>query len=336
MKLFGESSIFSSLGSNQGATSLTILFIVLSAFLIMVKITNLPIIEIIHRFIAFLMKIFGKFVKKREDNYHRDIEIGKLNEKRIRYKLYRFLSELIIDLNLTYSGITPYELLFITCFLVIVITTILCKILFGSVLMLLLMGPVAIVGTFCVMYTRANIAHDTRIEAVIEAENIICNNIKVGVLVAVRDSIDVIPETVRPDFIDFIDNVEQKNYHIRTALMELNAKLGGVADDFIKKCIVFEMEEEHGIAGMFQDIVEINNIQLEMRTNMKRKFEEVKFQFIIGAGMIFAFLAIVLFIYPTVRDFYFKTAIGQFILVIDALLLILEYVYLTYLRAKEL
>ena len=33
--------------------------------------------------------------------------------------------------------------------------------------------------------------------------------------------------------------------------MELNAQLGSVADDFIKKCIVFEMEEEHGIAGMF-------------------------------------------------------------------------------------
>jgi len=154
--------------------------------------------------------------------------------------------------------------------------------------------------------------------------------------VAVRESLDVIPKELRPTFKDFVDNVEQKNYHIRTALLELNRNLGSVADDFIKKCIVFEMEEEHGIAGMFNDIVEINNINLEMRTEMKREFEQVKYEFKIGAGMIFAFLAGVLFIFPDVRNWYLTTWMGQGVLAIDALLLILEYVYLTYLRAKEL
>jgi hypothetical protein len=202
--------------------------------------------------------------------------------------------------------------------------------------MVIIMGPIVLVGVFCVMYTRANVAHDTRIEAVIEAENIICNNIKVGVVVAVRDSLDVLPKTVRQDFKDFVDNMEQKNYHIKTALLELNAKLGSVADDFIKKCIVFELEEEHGIAGMFQDIVEINNINMEMRTTMKRKFEEVKTEFIIGAAMIFVFLIGVLAIFPNVRDFYFHNGLGQVIIAADVLLLIIEFVYITYLRAQEL
>ena len=96
------------------------------------------------------------------------------------------------------------------------------------------------------------------------------------------------------------------------------------------------MEEEHGIAGMFQDIVEINNINLEMRVEMKRKFEEVKSEFKIGAAMIFAFLGGVLAIFPNVREFYFTTWIGQLIIAIDVLLLILEYVFITYLRAQEL
>ena len=208
--------------------------------------------------------------------------------------------------------------------------------LFGSFLITIVMFPIALVGVFCVLYTRANIAHDTRIENVIEAENIICNNIKVGVLVAVRESLDVIPKELRPTFKDFVDNVEQKNYHIKTALMELNKNLGSVADDFIKKCIVFEMEEEHGVSGMFADIVEINNINMEMRTEMKRAFEEVKYNFRIGAGMIFAFLIGVLYVFPTVREFYISTWMGQSIIAIDILLLIVEYVYLTYLRAKEL
>lgn len=331
-----DSSIFNNLNDAGAASSFTIFMLVIAAILAIMNITHLKLIELLHRFLKFLIKIFGKFINKSEQKYHRDIQIGKINEKRTKVKLYKFLSELIIDLNMEPSGITPYELLALTVLIVAVVTLIVCQLLFGNILMSLIFIPIILIGTFCIMYTKANVAHDTRIEAVLEAENIICNNIKVGVLVAVRESLDVLPKSVKPYFKDFVDNIEQKNYHIKTALMELNSKLGGVADDFIKKCIVFEMEEEHGIAGMFADVVEINTINMEMRTSMKRKFEEVKHDFIIGAVMIFAFLGGVLAIYPNVRDFYLKNGIGQMILGVDALLLIIEFVYITYLRAKEL
>lgn len=331
-----SNSIFSTLGTHGGATSAAIFMIVIASIMILIKITELPLLQLVIKLLNMLLGLFGKFINKHEESYHRDLAIGKIDKKRKAYKLYNFLSELIIDLGLTKSGVTPYELLFIVSVLTFAVTTIICKILFGTVIMTIVMFPVAIIGVFCVMYTKANIAHDQRIENVIEAENIICNNIKVGVVVAVRESLDVLPKEIRPDFKDFIDNIEQQNYHIRTALLELNAHLGSVADDFIKKCIVFEMEEEHGIAGMFQDIVEINTINLEMRTEMKRQFEEVTTQFKIGAGMIFAFLAGVLAIFPDVRNFYFTSWIGQLIIAVDVLLLIIEYVYITYLRAQEL
>lgn len=328
--------IFSNLNSMTGAVYAAILFIILTAIVATVKISKLPIMVIINDIIKSILKFTGKLINKREVAFHRDLEIGKINEKRASYKLYSFLNDLLIDLQLLHHGYTPYEFAFVVSFLTFVGTSLVCKMLFGSFLITIVMFPIALVGVFCVLYTRANIAHDTRIENVIEAENIICNNIKVGVLVAVRESLDVIPKELRPTFKDFVDNVEQKNYHIKTALMELNKNLGSVADDFIKKCIVFEMEEEHGVSGMFADIVEINNINMEMRTEMKRAFEEVKYNFRIGAGMIFAFLIGVLYVFPTVREFYISTWIGQSIIAIDILLLIVEYVYLTYLRAKEL
>jgi len=329
-------SALSFLGDSKGASSAAILMIVLLACMLIVRITKVPILKIIHGCAKWIMSWFGKIINKKEEVYHRDIAIGRLNEKRTRAKLYRFLSELIIDLNLEKSGVTPYELLALTCIIVMVVASVICKLLFGSIFMVIVMGPIAIVGVFCTMYTRANIAHDTRIESVIEAENIISNNIKVGVVVAVRDSLDVIPKSVRQKFKDFVDNVEQKNYHIRTALLELNMELGSVADDFIKKCIVFELEEEHGIADLFQDVIEINNINMELRTEMKRKFEEVKTQFLIGAGTIFLFIVGVMVIYPTVRDFYLKNPIGNIIIALDVLIMIGEFVYITYLRAQEL
>lgn len=331
-----SSSIFSSLGTVSGATQAAIFMIIILALIIIIKITKMPLLKLISNLIKSLIRFFGRAINKKEESYHRDLAIGKINSKRKTYKFYNFLNDLLIDLNLIQYGISPYELLFIVSILTLAVVSILCRMIFGTFLIAIIMFPIALVGVFCIMYTKANIAHDQRIESVIEAENIICNNIKIGVVAAVRDSMNVLPKNIRPYFKEFLDNVEQQNYHIKTALQELNAKLGSVADDFIKKCIVFELEEEHGIAGMFQDIVEVNNINMEMRTEMKRAFEEVTFNFKIGAGMIFTFLAAVLIIFPEVRNWYFTTTLGAVVIALDILILIMEYVIITYLRAKEL
>ena len=283
-----------------------------------------------------LSKLMAGVVNKHEMAYHRDLEIGKIDSKRRKVKLYKFLSDLIIDLGMTDSGIKPYELLYSVLIIVAILDLFVSKVLFGNFLISIILYPIITVGIFCALYTKANIAHDRRIEAVVEAENVICNNIRSGVLVAVKETLDVIPKEVRPDFKDFIDSVEQKNTHIKTALVELNLRLGSIADDFIKKCIVYELEEEHGISEMFKDIVEVNNIKSEMRITIKRKLDRVVNDFKISATMIFVFLLGVLFIYPDVRTWYFTTVFGQAILAADILLLIIEYVYITYLRAKEL
>lgn len=334
--LFKEGSIFSYISTNSGASTLAIGFIVLSALLILAKMLNLRLLELIAKMFNLLLNLCGKAIFNKETKYNRDLAIGKLNEKSRRVKIYRFLNDLIIDLELKSRGMTPYGFLFVCIVITLFITVIMCKVLFNNLWMVLFMFPIVFAGFMSVLYTKANIAHDARIEAVIEAENILCNNIKDGVVVAVRDSIDVIPERLRGVFKDFLDNVEHKNYHIRTALLELNQHLGSISDDFIKKCIILETEEEPGIVGMFKDIVEINNIKMEMRTEMKRKFEEVVMQFIIGALMIFIFLGGVIGIYPHIAQFYLRTPIGQIIIGIDALIVIGEFVYITYLRAKEL
>lgn len=329
-------SIFSYLGSIRGATSAAIVAILILALLLIVRHTGFPIWVVIKKMIEAFKKGTGSFVNARETAYQRDLAIGKATEKSQRVKLYRFMNDLIIDLGLKNTGITPYEFLLIICAICAAITIMVCATVFGSWVMFIPFFPIITVGVVCGLYTKANSAHDARIEAIIEAENIICNNIKGGVLLAVKSSMDVIPKEVRTEFRDFIDNVEQKNYHIKTALQELNLQLGSVADDFIKKCIVFELEEEHGIAGMFKDVVEVNNIKMEMRTEMKRRFEEVKHEFIVGAAMILIFLFGVIAIYQDIAYFYFKTGIGNIILAIDALILMSEFVFITYLRAQEL
>lgn len=336
MKLLQEGSIFSYFKSSGSVTIIAITIVVIAAMVILSRLTSINIFGYMTKIINWLMVASSKIIGKSEVKYHRDLAIGKINEKMATVKIYRFINDLIIDLGLKQMGATPYEFLFLSLVGSFIGAIILCQALFGNILMVIPLYPIVFAGLICVLYTRANIAHDARIENVIESENILCSNIKDGLMVAVRSSINVIPESLREEFKDFLDNVEHKNYHIKTALLELNQKLGSVSDDFIKKCIVFETEEELGIVGMFQDVVQLNNIKMKMRTKMKRKFEEVVTEFIMGASMIFIFLGGVLAVYPDIAKFYLKTPLGQIIIALDCLLLITEFVYITYLRAKEL
>lgn len=303
----------------------------------MVKLNLFGMFKVVQtKVLQFLFRQSSKFINRSEARYHRDYEVGKINEKKTKVKLYKFLNELVIDLEIREYGITPYELMFIVLLLTFLAQAVFCSAVFGSILMVVPIYPILVVGVFCVLYTKANVAHDARIEAVYEAENIICNNIQLGVVPAVRSQIDMMPKEIREEFVEFLDNVESKNYHIKTALQALNTQLGQVQDDFIKKCIVFETEEEHGVVGVFKDVVEVNNIKMEMRTEMKRQFEKVTSDFLISACMIFIFLAAVLAIYPNVRTFYFTTPLGQLVIALDLLLMIIEYVFITWLRAREI
>lgn len=322
--------------SIEGVTSIAVIGFICVAGFILIKYFHIDLFGVGIRWTGKTVKLIGRKINAGEKRYHRDLSIGKINEKRKRVKLYRFLNDLIIDLRLKKRGATPYEFLVFIIALAVLVSLVFCELLFRSIFMGILMIPIVFIAIMCGLYTRANMEHDARIEAVLESENIISNNIKDGVVVAVRNSMDMMPVKVRGEYRDFLDNVELKNLHIRTALLELNNNLGSIADDFIKKCIVFEMEEEHGVAGMFRDVVEINHVKSELRMEMKRKFEEISFQFVIGAGMIGAFLAGVLAIYPSVREWYFSSIPGRLLLAGDCLILLLEFVYITYLRAREL
>ncbi len=330
------SSIGEYMAHPHNAAKIAVIAIVLAALAYTVTILDFKVkgavLTLLNKFIDYI----GEIIYRKETKFSRELEIGKINYSHSKVKIYRFLNDLIIDLGIKRVGITPFSFLLMLLIGSALVSTMVCELAFKSIALAIVAYPIILAGVTCILYTKANMAHDLRIEAVIEAENIISNSIKDGVVVSVRNSIHLIPEIVRSDFRDFLDNVTHKNYHIKAALMELNNNIGSVSDDFIKKCIEFEMQEEHGIVGMFKDVVELNNIKTELRNEMKRGFEKVFADFVIGATMIFVFLAGTIITFDNVANFYFNHMIGQIILIIDTLIVIGEFVYITYLRAKEL
>lgn len=277
----------------------------------------------------------AKMVVRSESNYSRNYTIGKYNDNSKKVKQYKFLNELIIDLGLKDNGATPYSFLFMVMAFSVLASLLLTQILFGSTMLGFILLPIVFTFLMCVAYTKANMAHESRIEAVIEAENIISNNIKRGVVPAIRDNINVIPVTVRQPYREFIKNVEYRNMHISVALQILKGSLGVVSEDFIAKCLVYEEEESYGMDGMFQDVVEINNTKTKLRTIRKHKFETVVMMFISGASMIAIFMIGFIALYEQLQIFYFTKVPGQILLSLDLLIFVSEFVFITYLRAQD-
>jgi hypothetical protein len=326
---------FEFLSSVGGASALAIVGMIACFLYIMFFMLNIRFSELVKGAAHKTIKFTGKKVKAKEDKFSREYAIGLVTEKNNRYKMYRFLNELTIDLGLKPQGITPYELLLFMTLASILGAIAFGVVVFNSVVLGIIAFPIVFAGVVCGCYTKANLAHDRRIEAVIEAENIICNNIKGGVRLAVESSYDALPIEVKSEFKDFLNNISDMMY-ITTALDDLNNKLGAVSDEFIEKCKKFELDEEHGTVGIFQDLVEINGIKTNLRLQMKKSFEEVVYEFVVSAVMIIAFLIGVLVVFPYVRNIYLNTLIGQIIILLDALIFTGEFVFITYLRAKEL
>ena len=329
-------SMNKALTTTSGVTVSALLIIALAALFYIFYILKFRPGDWLTGLAKLILKFTGKNINKAERDYERNLEIGRYKQKSVRVKVYKFLNDLTIDLDLKASGYTPYTLLFFIVAVSFVIAFIVSNIVFRNLWLFIFALPIVFAAISCFLYTKANIAHDSRIDDVIASENIISNNVSKGVVVSIRMNLDSFPIKLQPVFREFVDSVETRNTHVRTALLELGNNLGSVSDDFIQKCITFELEEEHGLVGIFNDVVEVNSIKSEFRIYMKRKFEEVMFEFLIGLGMIFFFLGGIIALYPMLQKFYFTNILGQILLLLDGLIVVSEFVYITYLRAQEL
>ena len=107
----GEGSLVRTAATTQGIIILAIIMILMLCSVLLKQYTNKSIMWVVHAAVRKASRFIGKVVRKREKQYQRDITIGKLNNKMRTVKVYKFMRELIIDLKLEYTGITPYELL---------------------------------------------------------------------------------------------------------------------------------------------------------------------------------------------------------------------------------
>lgn len=232
--------------------------------------------------------------------------------------------------------ISPYVFLTVVTLASLGLGILVSVLFLGNVFFAFIMVPICEAALLAFYYTKANKRDRHRIKALLEAINTVSSNMKGGVVPAVRESLNSIDASVRYMFLDFLDAVEVRNTHVVTALEDLRQDMKPVGDDFIRKVKTFEQGEERGLSDVFKDVIEVNNMKLRMMQKQEDAFKKVEFDFRISTMGIFGFLIGVLAIYADVRTWYFSTSIGSLVLVIDAVLLLAEYVYMVSLRARAL
>ena len=100
--------------TTSGVTVSAILILLLVALYYVVTILKFRPSEWLINLAKISVRVTGKRINRAEKDYARNLEIGRYKQKSLTVKLYKFLNDLTIDLDLKQAGYTPYTCLLYT------------------------------------------------------------------------------------------------------------------------------------------------------------------------------------------------------------------------------
>jgi len=226
-------------------------------------------------------------------------------------KYNNIVENLIFDFNLplTLEGFNSFICIVFAIMVLLVVLFLKNITLSAFVSISILVGVI----TFFTMQSRQ--IKSAKIEHIMDAEDILCPLAREGVLVAIKkvlESDEYLHNSIRPYFVQFVENYENHGYSFRRAMEVLNKQLGPKFDNFAKKAIIFEYNERKGMADVFLDIVDENAALREINARKNRIFKKMNMDFLIKTSLIVIFLLYCMTI-KEIRDFLLNNDLGRFI-----------------------
>jgi len=226
-------------------------------------------------------------------------------------KYNNIVENLIFDFNLplTLEGFNSFICIVFAIMVLIVVLFLKNITLSAFVSISILVGII----TFFTMQSRQ--IKSAKIEHIMDAEDILCPLAREGVLVAIKkvlESDEYLHNSIRPYFVQFVENYENHGYSFRRAMEVLNKQLGPKFDNFAKKAIIFEYNERKGMADVFLDIVDENAALREINARKNRIFKKMNMDFLIKTSLIVIFIMYSMTI-KEIRDFLINNDLGRFV-----------------------
>ena len=119
------------------------------------------------------------------------------------------------------------------------------------------------------MYLLSRSQNRKRREAIRNAEDIICQNIKPSVLQTIKEVMPKIDPILKPEFERFV--IDEKSIYIENALINLNENIGPEFDNLVGKLIKLDKEGKPGMLDAFKSNITRNSIQREYEIAEKEK-----------------------------------------------------------------
>jgi Flp pilus assembly protein TadB len=265
----------------------------------------------------YMVALYGKMIEKIADNNIKksvkNIKKSKIikNKKNV-ISIYSDIAKgLILDYNLpiTIEGFNTFIAI------VFIFLGVLVFALIQNITMAFLIASALVIAGFTYFIMQARIAEAKKIEAIMDAQDLLCPLAREGVLVAMKkvlENRDTLSSTIRPYFVQFVDNCESLGYSFKKAMEILNRQLGKKFDSFAEKAIVFEQNERKGMADIFLDIVDENAALREINTRKNRAFRKMNREFVLKTLMIVVFVLYSL-LGSEYRGFMLETDVGKYI-----------------------
>lgn len=272
----------------------------------------------------------GTHVKTVNKKFKRAAE---LDIKSFTFWVYRYFDEILVNTGLHRSGVSVAGLIF---FILVcsVISTLVAMFAFNLNILAI---PALIVFVFLYI-TLFRYISLTRVEkneeVIMDAIDLLVSDVKGGIFNGIIKYKDSFHESVRPFFIECIDNVQNKGYSFEAAMEILTDQLGYSFSDFAAKAVYYEANRQEGTEGIFGAIIELNRQRRILRRENAEQFNSIKMSLLISFIAIGCFAVYTTLTEPSIRAILIDSVLGRLMLIADVFLIALVFSRLTAIRAK--
>lgn len=282
---------------------------------------------------------FGKMLHigsgKLESVNQKALQIQTTEEKRksFRYKFYVFASRVIGDLGWDPAAITP-ELLFIwttiaTLFLILLFSSIISNTLIKVMLFVTIQAWI-----YAIMYLLGRRRSIKRNRAIMDAEDLICQNITEIPAFTLRDVTPKVDKIIRQPFEKFVASYFASNQSFDEALLELNMAIGPRFNDLYTILLSLHNEGRPGMIDAFKDNIERNALAREL--NIEKEAEQAKQikEFLICMGLLVATFFYTYFAFAAIAKFY-SSLMGQVVILLYLSITVIVLCRVQYLQSQD-
>lgn len=308
----------------------------ISAFVLSRKLTGVHISEYVHEFVT---KFLGFVAVKARDSAiqnKRKIETMSVlqRKKSWLYRYYSFINEILLDMTWKQKGVTV-EGLTAVVFIGTCIVSTFSLVTLRNVILVLMTAAMSFVLMIAFMFLMSRVGHRRRKKLLIQAEDLLCSSISVGLVKCIEDNMKQIPHELQPEFRKFLEQYVMQNMPIEKAINNLNNNLGSKFDKFCDKAINFEKSGANkGMQDLFRYNIEENSFTSELDMMCEVAFADMNMDFLASTGVIIGYIFFTVTAIPFVASFY-TTGFGKAMIVLYAAILSGGFIFTQWLQSAN-